>query len=767
MNPLQEQFVTEAQELIQQATDDLIALEREGYASERIDRVFRAFHTLKGAAGMVELPAMGLTLHAAEDLLAAIQAERLELAPNVIDRALSCLDLVSGWVDDFASRGALPADAGEAGVRMKEKLLGLLTPNVPRGTLTSSVGKPSADQLAPWVLRLMEAARERGLVEARDMGTQVVAVTYEPRADCFFNGDDPLRTMSKVPNLLAVNIEAREPWPPAAELDPYSCNVRFQCLAATSRSELANLFRLVPDQVRIVDVVSAAFSGEKKKSENDGAFDLARSIIAEQLRMLRSAPQAKDFAGRAGSAARTASNALRHGGRTGLANEIEQAKTTAISAVDAAPLRIALDRALALVDSREPYFGELAEGTPAAESKAQKTERAAARSLRIDESKIDALGNLAGELIVLKNALAHLAKRVEDELTGQALARAVRQESDAMERLSGELHTAILELRMVPIAQVFRPFPRLVRDMAQRLGKKVTLVTEGESTEADKTIVDRLYEPLMHLVRNALDHGVETPEQRRCAGKPDVSTITLKASRIDRRFVVEVIDDGGGIDPEIIKRQALERGLLTADELSVTSDERALDLIFSAGFSTSDQISDISGRGVGMDVVRTTVQKMQGRVSVTSSVGLGTTVQLDLPANIAISRVMVVEAGGHVFGIPMDAVAETIRLTPDRISRIKNNAGFVLRDRIVPICALAEAMSLPVRPASDSATRLFVVTEVGDKIAALEIDAICDCVEVVLKPMQGLLSGARGYAGTTLLGDGQVLLVLDLKEVLA
>jgi two-component system chemotaxis sensor kinase CheA len=216
----------------------------------------------------------------------------------------------------------------------------------------------------------------------------------------------------------------------------------------------------------------------------------------------------------------------------------------------------------------------------------------------------------------------------------------------------------------------------------------------------------------------------------------------------------------------MIKRKARERGLLAADKLAALSDEQALDLIFSAGFSTAARVSDISGRGVGMDVVRNIIQQMEGRISLESSVGVGTTVRLDLPTNIAMSRVMVVEAGGHVFGIPMDAVTETIRLSEDRITRIKNNAGFVLRDRVVPIYCLAEAMNLPTKAASNSATRLLVVTETGSKIAALEIDAIRDRLEVVLKPMQGLLSGARGYAGTTLLGDGRVLLVLDLKEIL-
>jgi two-component system chemotaxis sensor kinase CheA len=386
--------------------------------------------------------------------------------------------------------------------------------------------------------------------------------------------------------------------------------------------------------------------------------------------------------------------------------------------------------------------------------------------LRVDERRIDALFNLAGELIVAKNGFAHLAKRIEDEIGGHDLARAVKREHEAIERLVGEMHAAILQLRMVPVAQVFRSFPRLVRDMSQRLGKKVALVTRGETTEADKTVVDRLFEPLLHLIRNALDHGIESPEQRRTAGKSEAATVTLQASRLGDRFVVEVSDDGRGIDPEIVRRKARERGVVAADELAAFSDEQILDLVFSAGFSTAAEVSDISGRGVGMDVVRTTIEQTGGRASLTSGVGVGTTVRLDLPMNIAMTRIMVVETAGQVFGIPMDAVTETVRLTPDRISQIKGNEGFVLRDRVVPICSLADLMNLPTRPIPGSALRLLAVIESGAKIVAIEVDAVRDRLEVVLKPMQGLLSSARGYAGTTLLADGKVLLVLDIKEIL-
>ena len=234
-----------------------------------------------------------------------------------------------------------------------------------------------------------------------------------------------------------------------------------------------------------------------------------------------------------------------------------------------------------------------------------------------------------------------------------------------------------------------------MRDVARQLDKKVALVTRGETTEVDKTIMDRLFEPMVHLVRNALDHGIEDPEQRRAAGKSEAAKISIAASRIGDRLLVEVTDDGRGIDPAVVRRKASEKQILPPDELAALTDEAGRRSGFLGRIFDRINVSDISGRGFGMDVVRTAIEQIGGRVSLESKVGIGTTVRLDLPMTIAMSRIMVVEAGGQSFGIAMEAVSETVRVTPDRVSTIKNNDGFVLRDRVVPIISLAELMKLP------------------------------------------------------------------------
>jgi len=766
MTPLHEQFIVEARELIQEATEDLIALERGELAAERIDRVFRAFHTLKGSAGVVQLPAMALTLHAAEDLLAAIQTGRLGATAVTIDLALACLDQVTDWIDAFEARGALPDGADEDARAMTERLraaLPKLASEQQAQAHAAGLGRP--DALPDWVSRLFQSQRETIVRHIEAAPTELFALSYEPRADCFFTGDDPLQLMRQT-NLLALEIEPREPWPPLAELDPFACNLRFKAIAAGNRADISNVFRLVPDQVRIFPFPATALGATEAARPDDPAA-LVRAVLAEQGRVLRAATTAEDLPGRVGAAARVATNSLRHMRRVDLAEAVETASAEALACADAAPLLSAIDATLESLPPKKQNGtgGPRPMAAPPA-NKIRDADRPAAGSLRIDQARVDALVNLAGELAVAKNGFAHLARRAEEELGSHELARAVRREYEALERLAGEMHSATLQLRMVPVGQVFRSLPRLVRDMAQKLGKNVALVTRGETTESDRTVVDRLFEPLLHLVRNALDHGIEDPETRRAAGKSQTATLLIDASRAGDRLVVQVEDDGRGIDSAIIRRRAEQRGVLSAEELAGLSDQEVIDVIFAPGFSTAAETSEISGRGVGMDIVRTTIEQIGGRVAVRSQVGIGTTMRLDLPTNISMSRIMVVEAGQQVFGIPMDAVSETVRLNPDRITHIKQNDGFVLRNRVVPICSLAELMNLPVRPRGSSDMRLLVVTEATGKIAALEVDAIRDRLEVVLKPMQGLLSNARGYAGTTLLGDGRVLLVLDLKEIL-
>jgi two-component system chemotaxis sensor kinase CheA len=373
--------------------------------------------------------------------------------------------------------------------------------------------------------------------------------------------------------------------------------------------------------------------------------------------------------------------------------------------------------------------------------------------------------NLVGELVVAKNSLPFLSRRADEHYGARALAREIKDEYGIIDRITQELQSAVMAVRMMPVGQVFQRFPRFVRDLARKLGKQVDLVIGGEETEADKNVIESLFDPLMHMVRNSLDHGIEPPAERLAAGKPETATLQLLARQDGDQVVIEIIDDGRGINPAVIRQKAYESGLIDEHKLSAMDDHDAQMLIFAAGFSTAATISDVSGRGVGMDVVRAAVEKAGGKIALASTLGKGTTLRLNLPLSMAVTRVMTVVQDGWLFGIPMDMVLETVKLPRADVSRIKNAEAFLLRDRIVPLQHLSKLLELaPSAEPSDEISVL--VARAGGQVFGLGISAFGEVIEVILKPMDGILSRITGYSGTCLLGDGKVMLVLDLKALL-
>lgn len=387
--------------------------------------------------------------------------------------------------------------------------------------------------------------------------------------------------------------------------------------------------------------------------------------------------------------------------------------------------------------------------------------------LKVDQSKVDRLMNLIGEMVVAKNALPYLASRAEDQYGSRELSREIKAQYAVINRIAEDMQDAIMQVRMMPISFIFQRFPRLVRDISHRLGKTVELQLEGQDTEADKNIVEVLADPLIHLVRNSLDHGLELPEVRRAAGKPPIGHLLIRARQESDRVLIEIIDDGKGIDPAIIKQKAYEKGLLDEAQRERISDQEAINLVFAPGFSTAETISDLSGRGVGMDAVRNAIDKVGGNVMLLSQPGQGTQIRLSLPLSISVTNVMVIETDRQIFGIPMDAVVETVRLPQEAIQTIKQQQATVLRGRIVPLVSLNELLAIPAAPqANDDNELAALVVRVGAEQIALLVDDFCEVVDVILKPLPGELSKLNCYAGTALLGDGSVLMILNPKELL-
>lgn len=392
---------------------------------------------------------------------------------------------------------------------------------------------------------------------------------------------------------------------------------------------------------------------------------------------------------------------------------------------------------------------------------------AASKTLKVDQDKIDRLMNLIGEMVVAKNALPYLANRAETVFGVRELSREIKAQYAVINRVAEEMQDTIMQVRMMPVSFIFQRFPRMVRDISRKLGKEVELVLEGEATEADKNIIEALSDPLIHIVRNSLDHGLEMPEARLAAGKSATGKLLIRASQESDRVLIEIIDDGKGIDPEVIKHKAYEKGLIDEATLERISDQDAVNLVFAAGFSTADVISDLSGRGVGMDVVRSAVEKVNGTVGIESETGKGTRLFMSLPLSMAVTNVMIIESNKQIFGVPMDLVVETVRVPRVQIRTIKQKQTTVLRGRIVPLLSLNDllARNEAQLPNEDDEFATLIVRVHGEHVGIL-VDNFRETVDIILKPMTGILGGLPGYSGAALLGDGSVLMVLNPRELI-
>ncbi len=493
---------------------------------------------------------------------------------------------------------------------------------------------------------------------------------------------------------------------------------------------------------------------------NDAEKAAFQRIATEQLRILELPVEPESWAGRIRSICACLGNGLRYAGRDAWLEELEEAQETALDNGDTAGLRGILAR---LLDSQPPPL----EGIPLVAVKPEELagDKLAIKTLKVDQHKVDRLMDLIGELVVAKNSLPYLAQRAERVYGQRDMAREIKDQYGVINRIAQELQSSIMQIRMMPVGHVFQRFPRLVRDLSKKLDKKILLVVEGEDTEADKNIIETLADPLIHILRNSIDHGIEPPEERLSLGKADEGRIRVKAYQDNDNVAIEISDDGHGVDAAAVKAKAVRRGLITPEQAETISDHEAVQWIFAPGLSTADQVSDISGRGVGMDVVRNSVDKVGGSVTVHSRPGLGTDIRLTLPLSMAVTQVMAVELDGKLLGMPMDLVVETVRLTPDAIYAIKQREAFILRDRLVPLVRLRRLLEMSEPDTGDASLATLVVKVHGDNVGIV-VDNFREGMEVILKPLEGVLAGLRHYAGTALLGDGSVMLVINLKELL-
>jgi two-component system, chemotaxis family, sensor kinase CheA len=385
-------------------------------------------------------------------------------------------------------------------------------------------------------------------------------------------------------------------------------------------------------------------------------------------------------------------------------------------------------------------------------------------TIRVDVNRLETLMDLSGELVLGRNRLAQVTQELLQRYEDHDFLRELQETSSSIDFITTELQSAIMKTRMVPISKIFQKAPRIVRDLSKEFGKEIELVLRGEETELDRGIIEELNDPLVHMLRNSCDHGVEKPEERVRSGKQSKGTLILDAEHEGNHIVVSIIDDGKGIDAEKIKLKALEKGLITSEQAQTMTEREALNLIFAPGFSTAEKITSVSGRGVGMDVVRTNIQKLKGIIEIDSKPGAGTTFTIKLPLTLAIIQGLLVRVQQEIYALPLSAVVEVVNTDLSQIYSVNQSEVIRIRNQVFPLIRMDTVLRTPTNYDSLE-NRYVVVVGLADRRLGLVVDELLGQKEIVIKSLGEYLGHIRGISGSTILGDGRVIMIIDIEEL--
>ena len=703
MDELKQVFLQESFEQLDALESLLLELENRPDDETTLNGIFRAAHTIKGAAGMVECAAVESFAHVVENVLDRLRNHEIAVSTKLAALMLGCTDHLRVLVANEAGVAQMEGEEIEA---QGARLLMQLGEYGPGGQVFAS---PKAVESGVERIPSSSSAQNCWHISVR-FGPEVLRQGMDPENFLRF-----LETLGDIRHLETL----ADAMPAAAEMDPELCYLGFEITLESSADKQAieDIFAFVRDECQL-------------------AILPPNSKVADYLDLIRNLPE----------------DSLRLG-------EI----LVRVGALTADELAEGLRAQSAPVDEPEPEARQIGEilvaqqvvqpelVVAAVAKQAQVSEKKAqdAKLIRVPADKLDHLINLVGELVIAGAATSLLAHTRRD---GELI-----EASSLLTRLVEEIRDASLQLRTVQIGETFNRFHRLVRDACKDLGKDVQLVINGGETELDKSIVEKIGDPLMHLVRNSLDHGIEAPAVREAAGKDPQGTLFLNAFHDAGNIVIEVSDDGAGLNRNKILAKAIERGLVDAE--AHLSDREVFDLIFAPGLSTADQVTNLSGRGVGMDVVRRNLQALRGTITVDSSAGHGTRLTLRLPLTLAIIDGFLVVSGNRSYVIPLDAVVECI----ERPASEHNRNYFNLRGQVLPSVCLRESFGLPgERPARESV----VVVQYAGQRAGIVVDRLAGELQAVIKPLGAIFRHLQGIGGSTILGSGEVALILDISALI-
>ncbi len=740
MNEIKEIFFQECEEQLAELESGLLKMNDGDRDPETVNAVFRAVHSIKGGAGAFGLDDLVAFAHVFETTLDCVRSNKLEPTQDVLKVMLKAADVLAdltnaardgGSVDQARSRGLvkelealangdLPAPTAAAAVEAAPK------PAMPVPT------DESGFQPIPFSFD-----DDFGADEPADGGVPEYEVNFKPRSDLYAKGNDATLLLRDLARLGEMNIFCdMDALPGLPDLDPEGAYFKWAISIKTDKGEdaIRTVFEFAEWdcdlEVRQAGSGAGSPDGEELPMvpvpfdlsilDDDGAVPAAEST--------EDAPAPKNDAAAAVAAAETASNVTQ------------------------------LAAAAARVEKKE---AAMAAATAASNAVAAQNSAAAGvgQTIRVDLDRVDRLINLVGELVINQAMLSQSV--IENDNNGTS---SINMGLEELQQLTREIQDSVMAIRAQPVKPVFQRMSRIVREIADMTGKSIRLITEGENTEVDKTVIDKLAEPLTHMIRNAVDHGIETPEKRAALGKNPEGTVRLTAKHRSGRILIELADDGAGINRERVRQKAIDNDLIAAD--ANLSDEEIDNLIFLPGFSTADKISDISGRGVGMDVVKRSIQALGGRINITSKPGQGSVFTMSLPLTLAVLDGMVVTVAGQTLVVPLTAIVETLQPEASAIHSFGANHRLIsIRNSFCPLVDVGRILNFRATQANPVEGVALLVESEGGGQRALMVDAIQGQRQVVIKSLEANYTHVPGIAAATILGDGRVALILDVDAV--
>ena len=727
-------FLVEAGEILEQLQEQLVDLENNPEDADLLNAIFRGYHTVKGGAGFLSLTELVEICHGAENVFDVMRNGQRTLTPELMDIILQATDVVVEMFERVKAQEPLqPADA-----QLVDTLHKLSRPETPDENIFDSSSAPVQETAADEPELVIEEPTAEAESKSDNGGgiDEITEDEFEALLDELHGSSAPGRSSS-------ATTEA----PTASESKP----------AASTASAISDSD----------DITDEEFEALLDDLHGKGQFSANEAPAVETK-----APAAPASSSTGGDEEITDDEfeALLdqlHGSGQG-PTKLGEAPKQVEPPVDKAATE-AVQKAKEAAPKPTPAASAPAPSTPSAPAKAasappKKDDKKAAASapqaettVRVDTKRLDQIMNMVGELVLVRNRLLSLGINSNDESMSKAIAN--------LDVVTGDLQGAVMKTRMQPIKKVFGRFPRVVRDLARSLKKEITLELVGEETDLDKNLVEALADPLVHLVRNSVDHGIEMPDDRAAAGKPRMGTVQLSASQEGDHILLTIEDDGKGMDPDKLKEIAISRGVLDADAAARMSDVEAFNLIFAPGFSTKTEISDISGRGVGMDVVKTKINQLNGTVNIDSQLGKGTRLDIKVPLTLAILPTLMIVVGKQTFALPLGAVNEIINMDIKKTNTVDGQLTMIVRSKAIPLFFLGEWLIRGPKNIERDKGHV-VVVQIGTQQVGFVVDALIGQEEVVIKPLDALLQGTPGMAGATITSDGGIALILDIPSLL-